>query len=46
MKWARSMTNMRRTKNKENKRKEAVLKLGLRYHDDIKMNFHKYYGVK
>jgi len=30
----------------ENRRKEAVLKLGLRYYDDIKMNFQKYDGVK
>ena len=30
----------------ESRKKEAVLKLGLRYYDDIKMNFQKYDGVK
>jgi hypothetical protein len=30
----------------ESRKKEAVLKLWLRYYDDIKKNFQKYDGVK
>jgi hypothetical protein len=30
----------------ESRKKETVLKLGLRYYDDITMNFQKYDGVK
>lgn len=30
----------------KSRKKEAVLKLGLRYYDDIKMNFQKYDDVK
>lgn len=30
----------------ESRKKEAVLKLGFRYYDDIKMNFQKYDEVK